>query len=238
MPSFITYFSVFPNYSKQFILDTDASLSGIGAVLSQCHKDGCDCVIAYASRSLSRQEQQYCVTRRELLAVVEFVHHFRHYLLGKEFILRTDHGSLTWIQNFREPEGQLARWLDRLQEYDFIVQHRPGAQHGNADALSRIPSRQCGSKSHNSSEAVPTQVGLVWPLIFQVLSPKKMSDLQMAEPSMGPVMRAVISKQKPLPEEIKTWGQESRRLLQYWDLLIIKDGQQFMAFNRSRTIMY
>ena len=92
MPSFITYFSVFPNYSKQFILDTDASLSGIGAVLSQCQEDGCECVIAYASRSLSRQEQQYCVTRRELLAIVEFVHHFCHYLLGKEW---TDHGSLT-----------------------------------------------------------------------------------------------------------------------------------------------
>ena len=132
----------FPDYSKTFILDTDASENGIGAVLSQGQDDGSECVIAYASRSLSRQEQRYCVTRRELLAVVEFVHHFRCYLLGQHFTLRTDHGSLIWIQNFREPEGQLARWIERLQEYNFTVVHRPGIRHGNADALSRMPCRQ------------------------------------------------------------------------------------------------
>ena len=85
--------------------------------MSQVRNDGSECVIAYASRSLSRQEQRYCVTRREWLAVVEFVHHFRPYLLGREFTLRTDHGSLVWLRNFKEPEGQLARWLEKLQEY-------------------------------------------------------------------------------------------------------------------------
>ena len=113
------------------MLDTDASDTGIGAILSQVQDDGGEAVIAYASRSLSRQEQRYCVPCRELLAVVEFIHHFRHYLLGVHFTLRTDHGSLVWIQNFKEPEGQLARWLERLQEYTFTVVHRPGNQHTN-----------------------------------------------------------------------------------------------------------
>ncbi|KAL5502336.1 hypothetical protein EMCRGX_G009089 [Ephydatia muelleri] len=113
----------YPDYSKRFILDTDASNYGIGAVLSQISNDGSECVIAYASRSLSRQEQRYCVTRRELLAIVEFVQHFRQYLLGRQFTLRTDHGSLVWVRNFKEPEGQLARWLERLEEYDFSVIH-------------------------------------------------------------------------------------------------------------------
>ena len=76
----------YSDYSKRFILDTDASNYGIGAVLSQISNDGSECGIAYASRSLSRQEQRYCVTRRELLAIVEFVQHFRQYLLGRQFI--------------------------------------------------------------------------------------------------------------------------------------------------------
>eukprot|EP00731_Ephydatia_muelleri_P036034 Em0193g7a len=100
----------YPDYSRLFILDTDASDIGIGAVLSQVRENGSEGVVAYASRSLSRPERRYCVTRKELLAVGEFVHHFRQYLLGREFTLRTDHGSLVWVRNFKEPEGQLARW--------------------------------------------------------------------------------------------------------------------------------
>ncbi|KAL5482287.1 hypothetical protein EMCRGX_G022596 [Ephydatia muelleri] len=76
----------YPNYTRDFLLDTDASNCGIGAVLSQVDDSGAKRVICYASRSLSRQEQRYCVTRRELLAVVEFTQHFRHYLLGRKFI--------------------------------------------------------------------------------------------------------------------------------------------------------
>ena len=72
----------YPDYERRFILDTDASDVGIGAVLSQVSDCGSERVIAYASRSLTRPEQRYCVTRKELLAVVEFVHHFRQYLLG------------------------------------------------------------------------------------------------------------------------------------------------------------
>lgn len=84
----------FPDYSRPF---TDASDVGVGAVLSQLQEDGSERVIAYASRVLTRPERRYCVTRKELLAVVTFIHHFRAYLLGREFRLRTDHGSLTWL---------------------------------------------------------------------------------------------------------------------------------------------
>ena len=101
-----------PIYNKAFILDTDASATGICAVLSQMQSDGSERVIAYASKTLSKPERHYCVTRHELLAVVTFIHHFRPYLLGWRFVLRTDHGSLTWLQN---PEGQLACWITRLQ---------------------------------------------------------------------------------------------------------------------------
>jgi hypothetical protein len=89
-----------PRYDKEFILDTDASATGIGAVLSQ--DDGREHVIAYASRTLSKPERRYCVTRRELLAVVTFIHHFRPYLLGRKFSLRTDHSSITWLRIFKQ----------------------------------------------------------------------------------------------------------------------------------------
>ena len=82
-------------------------------------------------------------------AVVVFRHHIRPYLLGKQFTLRTDHGSLTWLWNFKEPEGQTARWIERLQEYDFSIVYRLGKNHANADALSRIPCGQCGPESHH-----------------------------------------------------------------------------------------
>ena len=87
----------FPDFSKQFIVDTDASEDGIGGVLSQLHEDGTEHVIAYASRSLTKAERMYSVTRKELLAVINFITHFRQYLLGSTFKLRTNHNALTWL---------------------------------------------------------------------------------------------------------------------------------------------
>ena len=124
----------YPNPNREFILDTDASNSGIGAVLSQ-FQDGQERVIAYFSRSLNRAECQYCVTHKELLAMVKL----HCYLYGRNFVLRTDHAALRWLLNFKAPEGQLARWIEQLQQYDFDVQCRLGASHSNADALSRRP---------------------------------------------------------------------------------------------------
>lgn len=142
----------YPDPTKPFILDTDASDQGIGAVLSQLHGDQ-ERVVAYASRSLSRSERNYATTRKELLAVVAFTHHFRHFLLGQEFLLRTDHSSLQWLHNFKEPEGQVARWLEQLSSFQYYIQHRPGKQHNNADALSRrVADCNAASLSDTSGE--------------------------------------------------------------------------------------
>lgn len=128
----------YPDAQQPFIVDTDASNVGVGAVLSQRVGDG-EQVVAYFSRALSKTEKNYCVTRRELLAVILALRQFRPYLHGNRFLLRTDHASLTWLLNFKSPEGQVARWLETLQAYDFEIQHRAGRVHGNADALSRRP---------------------------------------------------------------------------------------------------
>ncbi|XP_011637221.1 uncharacterized protein LOC105427251 [Pogonomyrmex barbatus] len=123
------------------ILDTDASGFGIGAILSQV-QDGYERVIAYYSRVLNKPERNYCTIRRELLALVESVKHFHHYLYGKSFSIRTDHASLRWLMSFKDLKGQLARWTERLQQYDFDVAYRKGIIHDKADGLSRRPSAE------------------------------------------------------------------------------------------------
>jgi len=89
-------------------------------VLSQ-RQAGSERVVAYASRKLSQQEKNYCVTRRELLAVVHFMKQFRHHLLGRIFVVRTDHAALQWLRKIREPVGQQARWVELMEEYSFSV---------------------------------------------------------------------------------------------------------------------
>eukprot|EP00731_Ephydatia_muelleri_P004061 Em0002g237a len=105
----------YPVFSIGFVVDTDASGEGLGAVLSQ-NIEGHDHVISYASRTLNKAERKYCATRREMLALVWAIQHFRAYLYGKRFTVRTDHSSLKWLQSFHEPEGQVARWLETLSE--------------------------------------------------------------------------------------------------------------------------
>ena len=138
-----------PRPGLKYILDTDASDTGIGGVISQV-QEGRERVIAYASKKLDPQQQRYSVTRRELLAVITFMNQFRHYLLGQKFLLRTDHGSLRWILEFKDPRGQVARWLEVLAQYDFEIQHRPGQKHQNADGLSRKYEKH--SCDHNTED--------------------------------------------------------------------------------------
>ncbi|KAF8793549.1 Retrovirus-related Pol polyprotein like [Argiope bruennichi] len=154
----------YPAIGKQFILDTVSSHECIGAVLSQ-EIDGQERVIAYFSKCLSKQERNYCVTRKELLAIVKAVENFNPYLYGRRFLLRTDHASLTWLLNFKKPEGQIARWIQRLQEYDMEIRHRKGLAHGNADALSRRP---C-SENCNYCSRVEKKFGMVDPVVHQEL---------------------------------------------------------------------
>jgi hypothetical protein len=112
----------YPRIEGRFVLDTDASDVAIGAVLSQ-EQDGELKVISYASNSLSMAQRNYCTTRKELLAVVLFTRHFRHYLLGRPLVVRTDHGSLTWLLRFKQINVQLARWLEELSQFDLTIIH-------------------------------------------------------------------------------------------------------------------
>ncbi len=132
----------YPLEEGLFVLDTDASAYAIGGVLSQMqpNEQGVDeeRVIAYGSKTLQEREQRYCTRRRELLAIVHFVKHYRPYLYGRKVLIRTDHASLRYIKTLKDPNDQFARWIERLEEIDYTIEIRQGIKHTNADSLSRI----------------------------------------------------------------------------------------------------
>ena len=203
---------VFPDFSKPFILDTDASDFGIGAVLSQVDDDGQERVVAYASRTLSKAERNYSVTSKELLAIVNFISQFQQYLLGCTFTLHTDHSSLTWFRNFKQPEGQLARWLEKLEEFSFTVQHRPGRKHNNADSLSHL-NTSLHVNATTSSETVS------WGM-----TTSEIRTLQLKDEIISPVLTAKETKQRPSSDTLCKYTFKARKLFQLWDQLIVDNG--------------
>ena len=133
-----TPFLDFPDVKESFILYTDASVTAMAAVLAQM-QDGKDRANCYASKAFSKSQSNYSATKRELLALVAFTRHFKHYFLGRKFKSVTDHRALQWLQNFKDPDGLTARWLQKLAAFDYEVQHRPGESIRHADGLSRLP---------------------------------------------------------------------------------------------------
>lgn len=137
----------FPDFSKPFILTTDASDVALGAVLSQ-GTVGSDKPVAYASRTLSDTETRYSTIEKEMLAIIWAVKYFRPYLYGRKFIIYTDHRPLTWLMSLKDPDSKLTRWRLRLAEYDYTVIYKKGNRNTNADALSRA------KIFHNSIESL------------------------------------------------------------------------------------
>lgn len=126
-----------PDYNLPFQVQTDASGHGLGAVLSQPNPNGGENVICYLSRSLTKQEQNYSTTERECLAVLWALEKLRPYIEGIKIEVITDHYCLVWLQNLKAVSGRLARWIVRLQQFDFTVTHRKGSDHHVPDLLSR-----------------------------------------------------------------------------------------------------
>ena len=108
----------YPDFKLQYILDTDARAVWVGAVLSQA-QEGEERVIAYYSKTLASPDQNCCITHWELLTVVKTVKHFRPYLYGTKFKLRTDYVSLRWLCRRHEPFAQIARWLKILSLFSY-----------------------------------------------------------------------------------------------------------------------
>jgi hypothetical protein len=127
-----------PNFNKDFILITDASADGLGAILSQKNENDKEVVIAYASRRTNNNERNYPITDLECLAIIWAVKHFHKFLIGTKFKIITDHAALKSLMKDKEPKGRRARWMMELQQYNFEIIHRSGKLNTNADALSRL----------------------------------------------------------------------------------------------------
>ena len=195
---------VYPQFTvgaNPFVLQTDASAMGLGAVLEQDNK-----VIAYASRSLSKSECNYFTIQKECLAIVFAMKQFRHYLLGHPFTVMTDHAPLQWL-SAQKMEGLLCRWALALQEYTFKIVHRKGTLNGNADALSRHP--------HPVTTSLPVAVTTT------TESTTALRQAQLKDPILQQVQQA-LSHGKP---DISSWHHSSLRCyLQLWHQLSNVDG--------------
>lgn len=123
---------VMPDFTKTFIVETDASGYGLGAVLMQEGRP-----IAYYSKLLGPRAQSKSVYKKELMAVCLSILKWKHYLIGRHFIVRTDQQSLRYITQQREIAGDYQKWVSKLMAYDFEVQYKPGTSNRVADALSR-----------------------------------------------------------------------------------------------------
>lgn len=122
-----------PDFSKPFIIETDACKNGVGAVMMQEGKP-----IAFMSKALSAKHLGMSTYEKELMAVIIAVQKWRSYLLGHQFIIKTDHEALKYIMEQRLTTGLQQKWLSRLLGYDYIITYRKGKDNVVADSLSRV----------------------------------------------------------------------------------------------------
>lgn len=125
-----------PDVNQPFVLRTDASDTGLGAVLLQA-EDGVLRPVAYASKKLTETEQRYATVEKECYAIVWAMGKFEPYLYGQEFDLETDHQSLQYLHRVKASNGRLLRWSLLLQPFQFHVRHIKGSENHIADFLSR-----------------------------------------------------------------------------------------------------
>ena len=128
----------YPDPNKEYLLETDASKLGLGAVLSQKQSDGRYHPMAFSSRALQGVEHKYHSTKLEFLAMKWGIHHFEMYLLGRQFKVRTDNNPSTYFMSLPNLDATKHHWIDELVPYTFSLEYQQGKNNVVADSLSRI----------------------------------------------------------------------------------------------------
>ena len=208
----------YPDFDRPFILQTDASNVGLGAVLAQVDHTGCERVIAYASCTLSKRERNYSAMEKEALAIVFAVKHFRFYLLGRSFCIVTDNSALRWLHSM-EPKGRIARWIMDLQEFEFTVKHRSGDCNSNADALSRL--------NHDTIPPEVCSADISCPDVscFVTVSPDaNLVDAQHKDPELLKIIELKTQGFPKPPSFVCKGNPTLQSLFSCWDQLYVNDG--------------
>lgn len=208
--------------SGEMILDCDCSTVAMGYCLAQIQQ-GQEIPLAFASKCLKPSQKHWCSYKLEIAAIFEGLKKFQHYLLGKHFILRTDHKPLLSLQKKGNLSGMYARHADFISQFDFRVIHRPGKLHTNADFMSRL--RPCCLDDcpecllmRKQKTAVINQVTAIDmnPFSFETLVQEQANDTDIA------LLRDIIlSNAQPTIEEIQNMPDIVKRLLKLRDRLTI-----------------
>ena len=151
----------YPRFDRDFILETDASILGLGAVLSQLQDDTKPHPISYASRALSHSEKKYAITELETLAVVWAVSHYHHHLYGQSVTVLTDHSAVKAVLETPNPTGKHARWWTKVYGRgvrEVRIVYRAGRENASADALSRNPQAPAPRDRDTEAEVQVSQV--------------------------------------------------------------------------------
>jgi len=190
-----------PNFTQPFILQTDASIEGIVAVLSQVDSSNSEHHIAYASRALKPAEKNYPITELETLSLVEFTKYFRPYLYQQEVIVYTDHTAVTAVLCEANPSSRIARWGLALAGFHLIIQPRKGSSNQNADSLSRLPDlmAQYTFDIETGSFMRPENEGNI--LVVQKEAILDIRRLQAADDELRPIMENLIAIPSQSTEE-------------------------------------
>ena len=148
----------YPDFNNPFVVYTDASDQGLGAILAQ-KQDGREKVIVYASRTLNTAERNYEATKKESLGVIWATNNFYPYIAGKEFKIITDHRALSFINKLKATDSMIARWATQLQRFEpyYTIEYRPGQRMGHVDALSRLPDTVTSNTNSETLQHAHTQ---------------------------------------------------------------------------------
>ncbi len=240
----------YPDFSQSFVLTTDGSLHGLGAVLSQ-RQEGAERVIAYASRGLrgsEKNDKNYSAFKLELLALKWAVtEKFKEYLIYSKFSVITDHNPLRYLETANLGAVE-QRWTAQLSEFDFEVYYKPGRQNTNADVLSRIPSCEEPEQEDSAKDFIKMKSDEVraclWPVAkqqqrvqasVQVSVTRKVpgyswSDIeeqQKIDPHIAPIYHAVLTNKNLSPVEQRNMDVELKKLARQFIRLKLKKGVMF-----------
>lgn len=175
----------FPDFQKKFILQTDCSDSGMGAILYQ-GRPGEENVVALISRVLKDPEKKFSVTEKEACVIVWALHRLREYLVGRHFLIVTDHKALTFLQRCHPNNDRLYRWILWLQQFSFAIEHCPGIKNFLPDLLSRNQVLTSTIQTKNTFFATPIELGIMH---MPGLSWSNVAKFQDEDEQMKPIRR-------------------------------------------------